>query len=102
MTFFRNPMSPRDEAQWLKFRRHGALVFIAGFTTVYMAVGCLVTALLSLRLGQAAFSLLESLGGFLISGLTVSSLTWLSMERRFKATIKTRQIQSQTTKTAHQ
>jgi hypothetical protein len=88
MTFSQNPMSPRDESQWIKFRRHGALVFIAGFTAPYMVVGCLGRALLSLRHGHAAFSLPESLVGSLISGLTVSSLTWLSMERRFNATIK--------------
>jgi hypothetical protein len=94
MAFFNNPMSPRDESQWIKFRRHGALVFIAGFTAPYMVVGCLVGALLSLRHGHAAFSLSESLGGFLISGSTVSSLIWLSMERRFKATITTKQTHS--------
>jgi hypothetical protein len=87
-------MSPRDEAQWLKFRQHGALIYITGFAAVYTVAGCLFSALLSLRHGHAPFSLLERLGGFLISGLTVSSLTWIIMERRFKATIKTKQIHS--------
>jgi hypothetical protein len=90
MAFFKRPMSARDEAQWLKFRRHGAFPFIALFTALYVIAGCLIRALLSLRHGHTAFSLPESLGGALISGLAISILLWWILERRYKATIKTR------------
>jgi hypothetical protein len=90
MAFFNRPMSALDEAQWLKFRRYGASLFIALFTALYLITACLLTALFSLRHGPIAFSLPN--GGTLISGLTISIVQAWILERRYKATIKTREI----------
>jgi hypothetical protein len=88
MAFFNRPMSALDEAQWVKFRRHGAVLFVALFTALYLVTACLLKALFSLRHGHIAFSLPN--GGTLISGLTISILQAWILERRYRATIKTR------------
>ena len=90
MGFFNRPMSALDEAQWIKFRRYGASVFIAIFTALYLITACLLKALFSLRHGHIALSVLVHLGEVLFSGLTISiSQAWI-LERRYKATIRTR------------
>jgi hypothetical protein len=90
MEFFNRPMSALDEAQWLKFRRYGAVLFVALFTTLYVITACLVKTLFSLRHGHIAFSLPEHLGEVLFSGLMISVVQAWILERRYKATIKTR------------
>src|ERR1700734_1770058 len=90
MGFFNRPMSPYEKAQWLRFRRHSAVVFVAIYTTMYLIAACLVIALVSLRHGHIAFSLPVHLGEILFVGLTTSILQAWILERRYKATIKTR------------
>jgi hypothetical protein len=90
MAFFNRPMSALDEANWVKFRRYGALLFIAIFTALYLITACLLKALFSLRHGHIAFSLPVHLGEVLFVGLTISILQAWILERRYQATIKTR------------
>jgi len=90
MAFFNRPMSRLDEAQWLRFRRHGAIFFVAIYTTMYLIAACLVKALVSLRHGHIAFLLPVHLGEVLFVGLMISILQAWILERRYKATIKTR------------
>jgi len=92
MAFFNRPMSPVDEAQWLRFRRYGGVLFVAVYTTMYLIAACLVIALVSLRHGHLAFALPERLGGVLFAGLTTSILQAWILERRYRATIKTREL----------
>jgi hypothetical protein len=92
MGFLNRPMSALDEAQWMKFRRYGALVFVAVYTALYLIAACLVKALFSLRHGHIAFSLPVHLGEVLFAGLMISILQAWILERRYKATIKTREL----------
>jgi hypothetical protein len=90
MGFFNRPMSPYEKAQWVRFRRHGAVVFVAIYTTMYLIAACLVIALVSLRHGHITFSLPQHWGEVLFCGLTISMMQAWILERRYKATIKTR------------
>lgn len=92
MGFFNRPMSALDEANWMKFRRYGALLFVAVYTALYLLAACLVRALISLKHGHIAFSLPVHLGEVLFAGLTISMLQAWILERRYQATIKTREI----------
>jgi hypothetical protein len=90
MGFFNRPMTPYEKAQWLRFRRHGAVFFVAIYTAMYLIAACLVRALVSLRHGHIAFSLPVHLGEVLFAGLMISTLQAWILERRYKATIRTR------------
>ena len=90
MGFFNRPMSSHEKAQWLRFRRHGAVLFVAVYTIMYLAAACLVKALVSLRHGHIAFSLPVHLGEVLFVGLMISILQAWILERRYRATVKTR------------
>jgi hypothetical protein len=90
MAFFNRPMSPLDEAQWMKFRRGGAVPFVALYTVLYLMTACLLKALFSLRHGPIGFSLPVHLGEVLFCGLTISIVQACILERRYRATIKTR------------
>jgi hypothetical protein len=90
MGFFNRPMSPYEKANWVKFRRHGAILFVAVYTAGYLLAACLVKALVSLRHGHIAFPLPVHLGEVLFVGLMISILQAWILERRYKATIRTR------------
>jgi hypothetical protein len=88
MGFFNRPMSSYEKAQWLRYRRYGGLLFVAVFTACYLMAACLVMALVSLSHGHMAFSLPKA--WTLLAGLMTSIFQALIMERRYRATLKTR------------
>jgi hypothetical protein len=90
MAFFNRPMSAYEKAQWLRYRRYGGVLFVAIFTACYLMAACLIMALVSLSHGHIDFSLPVHWREVLFVGLMTSIFQALILERRYKATLKTR------------